>query len=181
MLMKRYTLNNFLEFSADIQANALRILPTIAVAISKQTSFDLSCLRSVKFIMCSGAALPLPIIQFFHRQFDGAPIFQGYGMTETNITMLKAESAHRVGSVGKLFANIEARVVDDEGKDVSPGEQGEILVRGPNIFRRYMRNAEATRETFNGDWLKTGDVGRVDEDGYWWLTERKKELIKYKG
>ncbi|KAH7119862.1 acyl-CoA synthetases/AMP-acid ligases II [Dendryphion nanum] len=181
ILMKKFSLDGFLELSAQINATAFRILPTIAVAIAKQTSFDLSLLSSVKHIMCSGAALPPPIINFFNQKFAGAPIFQGYGMTETNITMLKAESAHHVGSVGKLFANVEARIVDDNGKDVEAGEQGEMLVRGPSVFRRYMGNDEATKETFDGDWMRTGDVVRVDEEGYWWLTERKKELIKYKG
>lgn len=181
LLQNKFALNNFLELSAQIDANAFRILPTIAVAIAKQQTFDLSRLSNVKYIMCSGAVLPPPIIEFFHKNLPGAPIFQGYGMTETNITMLKPESAHRVGSVGKLFANIEARIVDDDGRDVGEGEQGEMLVRGPSIFRRYMRNEEATRETFDGAWMKTGDVVRVDKDGYWWLTERKKELIKYKG
>lgn len=181
MLQKKFTLPSYLELSALTRANALRILPTIAVAISKETSFDLPRLSQIKYIMCSGAVLPTPIIEFFHRNLPGAPIFQGYGMTETNITMLKPESAHHVGSVGKLFAGIEARIVDDEGRDVGEGEQGEMLVRGPSIFRRYMRNEDATKETFDGEWMKTGDVVRVDEDGYWWLTERKKELIKYKG
>ncbi|KAJ4357517.1 uncharacterized protein N0V89_002093 [Didymosphaeria variabile] len=181
MLQKKYTLQSYLELSAQTQSNALRILPTIAVQISKQTSFDLSRLQNVKYIMCSGAVLPTPTIRHFRKHLPNAPIFQGYGMTETNITMLKPESAHRVGSVGKLFAGIEARIVDDEGSDVAEGAQGEMLVRGPSIFRRYLRNKEATRETFDGEWMRTGDVARVDKEGYWWLTERKKELIKYKG
>ncbi|KAF9735111.1 phenylacetyl- ligase [Paraphaeosphaeria minitans] len=181
MLQKKYTVPSYLELSAHVNATALRILPTIAVQISKQTSFDLSRLHSVKYIMCTGAVLPTPTIKHFRKHLPNAPIFQGYGMTETNITMLKPESAHRVGSVGKLFAGIEARIVDDEGKDVEEGAQGEMLVRGPSVFRRYMRNEEATRETFDGSWMRTGDVVMVDKEGYWWLTERKKELIKYKG
>ncbi|KAF2651222.1 acyl-CoA synthetases/AMP-acid ligases II [Lophiostoma macrostomum CBS 122681] len=181
VLMRKYTLESFLELSASINANAFRILPTIAVAISKQASFDLARLSSVKLIMCTGAALPPSTIKFFQEAFAGAPIFQGYGMTEANITMLKAESAHHIGSVGKLFANVEARIIDDEGNGVTPGEQGEICIRGPNVFRRYMRNAEATNDTFVGNWMKTGDVGKVDKEGYFFLTERKKELIKYKG
>ncbi|KAF2735574.1 putative amp dependent CoA ligase [Polyplosphaeria fusca] len=181
MLMKKYTLDGLLELSANVDATAFRILPTIAVAISKQTSFDLSRLKSIKYIMCSGAPLPTSTIGFLNKQFPHAPIMQGYGMTETNITMLKSESAHRVGSVGKLFASIEARVVDDDGRDVQEGEQGEILVRGPSIFRRYMRNEAATKETFSGEWMMTGDVGGVNAEGFWFLTERKKELIKYKG
>ncbi|KAF2691795.1 acyl-CoA synthetases/AMP-acid ligases II [Lentithecium fluviatile CBS 122367] len=181
MLQKKFTLPTFLSLSARSHANTLRILPTIAVAISKQTAFDLSRLSSVKYIMCSGAVLPPSIIDFFHAHLPAAPIFQGYGMTETSVTMLQPGSAHRVGSVGKLFATVEARIVDDEWKDVGVGEQGEILVRSPMVFRRYMRDEEATRDAFHGGWMKTGDVVKVDEEGFWWLTERKKELIKYKG
>ncbi|KAF2476710.1 acyl-CoA synthetases/AMP-acid ligases II [Lindgomyces ingoldianus] len=181
MLMKRYTLDTFLELSAKSNVTALRILPTIAVAIAKQQTFNLSRLNCVKYIMCSGAALPPAIITFFHQHFPSAPIFQGYGMTETHITMLKPESAYRIGSVGRLFANIEARVVDEEGKDVQEGEQGEMLVRGPSIFKGYMRNKKATREAFDGEWMRTGDILKIDKEGFWWLTERKKELIKYKG
>ncbi|KAF2440346.1 putative amp dependent CoA ligase [Karstenula rhodostoma CBS 690.94] len=181
MLQKTYTLPSYLSLSAQIRATALRILPTIAVQIAKQTAFDLSRLHTVKYIMCTGAVLPTPTIQHFRTHLPHAPIFQGYGMTETNITMLKPASAHRVGSVGKLFAGLEARVVDDEGRDVAEGAQGEMLVRGASVFRRYMRDEEATRGAFEGAWMRTGDVVRVDGEGYWWLTERKKELIKYKG
>ncbi|ORY09232.1 acyl-CoA synthetases/AMP-acid ligases II [Clohesyomyces aquaticus] len=181
MLMKRFTLESFLELSAKTNANALRILPTIAVGMAKQNSFELSRLESVKLIMCSGAALPPSIIEYFRTKFPSAPIFQGYGMTETPITMQKPESAHRTGTVGRLFSSLEVRIVSDEGVDGSEGEQGEMLVRGPTVFRRYMRNEEATREAFEGDWMKTGDVLKIDDEGFWWLTERKKELIKYKG
>jgi 4-coumarate--CoA ligase len=181
MLQKSFTLDSFLDLSVRIQANTLRILPTIAVAMSKQTSFNLSRLAAVKLILCTGAVLPRPTIDFFRAHIPNAAIFQGYGMTEVSITMLIPLSAHRVGSVGKLFATLEARVVDDGGNDVPEGEQGEMLVRGPMVFRRYMRNEAATRDIFVDGWMKTGDVVRVDTEGFWYLTERKKELIKYKG
>ncbi|KAF2642996.1 acetyl-CoA synthetase-like protein [Massarina eburnea CBS 473.64] len=180
-LQKKYTLETFLELSATTNSTVFRILPTIAVAISKQTAFDLSRLSSIQYILCSGAVLPTSTIAFFAKNLPDAPIIQGYGMTETNITQLKPESAHMTGSVGKLFAGNEARIVDDEGKDVAEGEQGEMLVKSPSVFRRYMGNEEATKDTFDGEWMRTGDVVRVDKDGYWYLTERKKELIKYKG
>lgn len=181
MLQKRFTLDTYLELCATTRSNALRLLPTIAVAMSKQQTFDLGLLSEVKYIMCSGAVLPAHTIEHFRKHLPNASVFQGYGMTETHVSMLKPESAHLIGSVGKLFANMEARIVDDDGKDVGEGQQGEILVRGPTVFRRYMRNAAATQEAFDGEWMRTGDVVRVDRDGYWWLTERKKELIKYKG
>ena len=181
MLMKKYTLSGLLELSAKVDANTLRILPTVAVAMTKNHGFDLAQLRSVKLIMCTGAALPPKIIDFFKHRFPEAPMFQGYGMTETNVTALRPEQAHMAGSVGKLFANLEARLVDDDMNDVKCGDEGEMLVRGPSVFRKYMKNKKATDETFHDGWLKTGDVLRSDEDGFFYLTERKKELIKYKG
>jgi 4-coumarate--CoA ligase len=83
--------------------------------------------------------------------------------------------------VGKLFANVEARLVDDNLNDARPSEGGEMLVRGPTVFRGYMRDPKATREGFHQGWMRTGDVLRIDEDGFLYLTSRKKELIKYKG
>ncbi|PSN69819.1 acetyl-CoA synthetase-like protein [Corynespora cassiicola Philippines] len=181
MLQKRFTLESYLDLSVKVSANALRILPTIAVAIVKQSDFDISRLYNVKYIMCTGAVLPPAIIEIFRKYMPKASTIQGYGMTETSVTFMIPESAHHIGSVGKLLACIEGRIVDDEGKDVPEGEEGEMLVKGPTVFRRYMGNPEASREAFDGPWMKTGDVVRVDKDGFWWLKERKKELIKYKG
>ena len=181
MIMKRYTLEGLLRLSAQVKANTLRIVPPIAVEMSKGGSVNDSKLDSVRYIICSGANLQSAVIEYLQRRFRNAPIFQGYGMTETNIATLRPDQAGKVGSVGKLFANVEARLVDDNLNDVGPGEQGEMLVRGPTMFRRYMRNPEATREGFHQGWMRTGDVLRIDEDGFLYLTGRKKELIKYKG
>jgi acyl-CoA synthetase (AMP-forming)/AMP-acid ligase II len=181
MLMKKYSLGRLLELSAKVNANTLRILPTIAVAMTKDHGFDLTQLQNIRLIMCAGAALPPKVIDFFQQRFPRAPIFQGYGMTETNITTLRPEQAHMAGSVGKLFSNLEARLVDDDMNDVKFGDEGEMLVRGPSVFRRYMNNEAATEEAFHDGWMKTGDMLRSDENGFFYLTERKKELIKYKG
>lgn len=75
----------------------------------------------------------------------------------------------------------EARLVGDKFNDVLPGTAGEMLVRSPTVFRRYLNDPEATKEAFHDGWLKTGDVLQVDDDGFFYLIERKKELIKYKG
>jgi acyl-CoA synthetase (AMP-forming)/AMP-acid ligase II len=117
----------------------------------------------------------------------GAPIRQGYGMTELSPVSHKSRLA-RVGetppgSVGALVPNTEARLVDPEtGTDVERGEEGEIWVRGPQVMKGYLNNPAATSETLaaNG-WLRTGDIGRVDENGFFFIVDRLKELIKYKG
>ena len=87
------------------------------------------------------------------------------------------------GSIGALIPNTEARLVDPEtGEDVPAGEAGEIWIRGPQVMKGYLNNPAATTETLVGDgWLRTGDIGRVDSDGFFYIVDRLKELIKYKG
>jgi acyl-CoA synthetase (AMP-forming)/AMP-acid ligase II len=87
------------------------------------------------------------------------------------------------GSIGALIPNTEARLVDPKtGEDVDEGEEGEIWIRGPQVMRGYLNNDEATGETLVGDgWIRTGDIGRVDENGFFYIVDRLKELIKYKG
>ena len=115
------------------------------------------------------------------------PVIQGYGMTElspvANVDYLEPDRI-RPGSVGTALADTEERVVDLKTgtQDVAPGELGELLVRGPQVMHGYYNNHEATSETITADgWLHTGDIVRLDDDGYVWVVDRKKELIKYKG
>jgi long-subunit acyl-CoA synthetase (AMP-forming) len=115
-------------------------------------------------------------------------IKQGYGMTETTVALAYGSGTLKLGSVGKLVPNIEARLVDPEtGKDVTKqdaegGTTGELWVRGPSIVKGYYKNEKATRETINEEgWLKTGDVVNIDKDGDLFIVDRLKELIKVKG
>ena len=116
----------------------------------------------------------------------GAPIRQGYGMTETSPGTHQVADADfttsPAGCVGTLLPNTEARLVDPESHDdVEPGVPGELLIRGPQVMDGYLDNAEATAETLTDGWLHTGDLVRVDDDGRFWVVDRLKELIKYKG
>ncbi|KAF1844971.1 acetyl-CoA synthetase-like protein [Cucurbitaria berberidis CBS 394.84] len=151
MLMKKYSLDKLLELASTYEANTLRIVPSIALAMTKTAKLDVYDLTSIKFIMCSGAALQPEVIQVLYKRFNHAPIFQGYGMTETDIATLWTHERNHIGSVGRLFANVEARIVDDDLNNVDDGHDGEMLVRGPTVLRLLIP------------------------------TDRKKELIKYKG
>ncbi len=115
-----------------------------------------------------GAPLARELAEFFWVL--GVPIYQGYGLTETSpVVSTNYDALNKVGSVGKPIANVEVRIADD----------GEILVRGPNVMRGYYAKPLETRETLDEDgWLRTGDIGYVDEDGYLYVTDRKKDLIK---
>jgi long-chain acyl-CoA synthetase len=117
---------------------------------------------------CVTGAAPIAkeILEFFYA--CGVPVFEGYGMTETStVASANRADAFRFGSVGKPLPGMEVKIADD----------GEVLLRGPNIFQGYFKNERATSETLEGGWLHTGDLGRVDDDGFLYITGRKKDII----
>jgi long-chain acyl-CoA synthetase len=115
----------------------------------------------------TGAAPIAPeILEFFYA--CGVPVMEGYGMTETSTSAtVNTPDAYRFGSVGKAFSGVDVKIAED----------GEVLLRGPNIFRSYYKNEDATRSTLVDGWLHTGDLGRLDEDGFLYITGRKKDII----
>ena len=183
--MPRFDLEGFLGLVQEHRATKAHLLPPIVLALAKSPvveRFDLSSLTLVN----SGAAPLSAELQEAAAQRIDCPVVQGYGMTEsspvTHVTPLDP-ARHRVGSIGPPVPNTECRIVDlESGAELGPGEDGEVCVRGPQVMRGYLDDAEATADTIDEDgWLHTGDVGRADEDGYVVLVDRVKELIKYKG
>src|SRR5260221_996151 len=172
--------------------------------------YDLSTLRHTMCGAAPlGAGLTQKFLDRLHsRGAKNVPLAQAYGLTETSTTthLLPVPwSAKKVGSCGWLLPNMEARIVDDDGQDVirprdsenpffNPGKagggssssgqdgRGEIWMRGPLVMKGYLNNPVATANSFSEDgWLKSGDVGIRDDDGFYYIVDRKKELIKYKG
>ena len=139
------------------------------------TTTDLSCLRSIGI---GSSDVPRPLLDAGHAL--GIPMVQVYGSTETAPTAiyLRAEDAmSQPGSMGKPALHCEIRVVDADGQDVAVGERGEILVRGPNVMTEYWRNPEATAAALKDGWFHTGDCGYVDAEGFYWFTDRLKNMI----
>lgn len=123
-----------------------------------------------QLFISGGAPLGRELAEWFAD--IGIRIFEGYGLTETSpVIAVNVPSAHRVGSVGKPLGNVEVRIAED----------GEILARGPSVFRAYWNKPEETRDAFVDGWFKTGDIGRLDEDGFLYVTDRKKDLLKTSG
>ncbi|MBS0263960.1 MAG: long-chain fatty acid--CoA ligase [Planctomycetes bacterium] len=119
-----------------------------------------------RYLSSGGAPLPRHICQGFHEL--GISIFEGYGLTETSpVVCFNSPAKYRLGSVGPAIGDVEIRIADD----------GEILTRGPHVMLGYWKNPEATAETIVDGWLHTGDVGRLDDDGFLYITDRKKDLI----
>lgn len=138
-------------------------------------------LSSMKWWIYGSAPLSAGEVKFVQQAFHTNNLVCVYGLTEagpSGTLMTGPEHAEKAGSVGKRAAlHTEIRIVDDTGRDVAPGEVGEILLRGEGNMLGYYKNEEATKETFTGDWLKTGDLAKFDEDGYVWIVDRKKDLI----
>jgi long-chain acyl-CoA synthetase len=124
----------------------------------------------VKTFISGGAPLGRELAEWFATV--GIRIHEGYGLTETSpVIAVNTPVNHRIGTVGRILPNLEVRVAED----------GEILVRGPSVFKGYWNRPEETRNAFQDGWFKTGDIGHIDADGYLSVTDRKKELIKTSG
>jgi long-chain acyl-CoA synthetase len=127
----------------------------------------------------SGAApLPLEIVEPFERKFGGR-ILEGYGLTEASpvVSAHRLSGVRKLGSVGQPLPGVAVAILDDADRPLPPGELGEVCVRGPNVMQGYYRLPEETARTVRDGWLHTGDVGKLDTDGYLFIVERKKDVI----
>ena len=145
------------------------------LAASPQPAGDLSSLR---LCISGGAPLPVAVAEAFEAKY-GIPIYEGYGPTECApvLTVNPPFGTRKLGSVGPPIPQVELRVVDDQGNALPPGEVGEIVARGPNVMRGYLNRPGETAEALRDGWYHTGDLGRVDDDGYYYIVDRKTDLI----
>jgi len=133
---------------------------------------------SWRLCLSGGAPLPPAVLEAFEAKF-GVPIYEGYGPTECApvLTVNRPLGVRKVGSVGPAIPQVELRIVDEAGHPLPPGEVGEIVARGPNVMQGYLNRPAETAEVLRNGWYHTGDLGRVDQDGYYYIVDRKKDLI----
>ncbi|KAF8113697.1 hypothetical protein N665_0046s0046 [Sinapis alba] len=182
VILRRFDLHGMMEAVEKYRATTLALAPPVVVAMTKEADvikakYDLSSLRTVR---CGGAPLSKEVTEGFMEKYPTVDIFAGYALTESNgagAYVDSVEESRRYGSVGLLSSGVEARIVDpDTGRVMGVNQTGELWLRGPSIAK------EATNETINLEgWLKTGDLCYIDEDGFLFVVDRLKELIKYKG
>jgi acyl-CoA synthetase (AMP-forming)/AMP-acid ligase II len=183
--MPRFDLEQYLEMVQKYHVSILHLVPPIALALAKHpivANYDLSKVRGA-----FSAAAPLSEI-VANAMFDrvGFRVSQAYGMTEVSgASHLGPNVPDKIkpASAGRVMPNTECKVVEVvSGETLNPGEQGEILVRGPTVMKGYLNRPDATAETIDAEgWLRTGDIGYADADGDFYIVDRAKELIKYKG
>ncbi|KAF2013894.1 acetyl-CoA synthetase-like protein [Aaosphaeria arxii CBS 175.79] len=178
-IMKQFQYEEFLRVIQNQKVTHLQVAPPIMVMLSKRpetANYDLS---SVTDILCGAAPLSKELQNEISKKL-GCEILQGWGMTEVTCGAIHVPGGtiDDSGSVGQLDPNCECMLLDDDGKEVAAGQPGELYIRGPQICLGYWRNPHATKESLSPDgWLKTGDVAVV-KDGWFWIVDRKKELIK---
>ncbi|MCM1944735.1 long-chain fatty acid--CoA ligase [Streptomyces sp. G2] len=176
VMIPRFVPGDVLDAIARERATVFEGVPTMYAALLQHPAeTDVSTLR-----MCisGGASLPVEILHGFERRF-GCAVLEGFGMSETSpvVTFNHPDRPRKAGSIGTPIRDVEARLLDDRGQDVAPGEVGELAVRGPNVMKGYWNRPEETAAAVPDGWLRTGDLARADEDGYLYVVDRKKDMI----
>jgi acyl-CoA synthetase (AMP-forming)/AMP-acid ligase II len=162
------------------RVSAVWLAPAMVNAIMALPGIEQRDLSSIRVVINGGEKMPIPLIERIQRVFPSAWFADAYGMTETvsGDTFLDRESIiTKLGSVGRPCLHLELDIWDEEGRSVAAGERGEIVMRGPKIFKGYWRDPEATATAFAGGWFHTGDIGVRDEDGYLFIVDRLKDMI----
>jgi len=178
-MVSRFSASKFWDQAADGDITWFSVVPTIISHLLHGTAEPSPALKAqLRFARSASSALAIETQRAFQDRF-GLAIVESLGLTETAAQCLVNPldpTLQKIGSAGKAISN-EARISDDSGKECARGIEGEIQIRGPNVMKEYLRNPDATSSAFHKDWLRTGDLGRMDEDGFVFVTGRLKELI----
>ena len=177
-LLPRFSAEHALRIIADHRVTVFEGVPTMYVALlhqSDRANYDVSALRTC---ISGGAALPVQVLRGFEEAF-GVPVLEGYGLSETSpvASFNHPDRERKPGSIGTPIRDVQMRAVDGEDHGVPQGEVGEIVIRGPNVMKGYWQRPEATAEAIRDGWFHSGDLARVDEDGYFYIVDRMKDLI----
>jgi long-chain acyl-CoA synthetase len=177
-LLPRFDAAHALRTIAGHGVTVFEGVPTMYVALLHQPGRGEYDTSSLRMCISGGAALPVEVLRGFDEAF-GVPVLEGYGLSETSpvASFNHPGRERKPGSIGTPIRDVRLRVVDGEDKEVPQGEVGEIVISGPNVMRGYWQRPEATAEAVRDGWFHTGDLARVDEDGYFYIVDRKKDLI----
>jgi len=180
VLQRHFDLEQIIKAIATEKVTMFFSVPTIYIVLlsMEPSSYDLS---SVRYCFSGAASLPDEVAQKWYQR-HGMVIYQGYGLTETSpCASYNHDFKYRPGSVGTPIENVEMKVVNSDGKEVEPGDLGEIIIRGPNVMLGYWNRPFETAEVIKNGWFYTGDIGQTDEDGYFYIVDRSKDMINVAG
>jgi long-chain acyl-CoA synthetase len=178
VLMPRFDPKRVLAAIAAEKVTVFEGVPTMYSALlSAAEGVDVDA-SSLRVCVSGGAALPVEVLRQFEARF-GCIILEGYGLSETSpvASFNHPNAVRKVGSVGTPIRGVQMRVVDERGNELPVGEPGEVQIRGHNVMKGYLGLPEATAASIVDGWFATGDIGRIDDDGYFYIVDRKKALI----
>jgi long-chain acyl-CoA synthetase len=177
-LLPRFDPAAALELMQSLRATVFLGVPTMYAAILNCPQSEDSDLSSLRTCVSGGQSMPVELLRGFEERF-GCKILEGYGLSETSPVACqnRPDRERKPGSIGIPIEGTEMKIVDEAGEQVETGEVGEILIKGPNVMKGYWRRPDATAEAIKDGWLHSGDIGRTDEDGYFYVVDRIKDLI----
>ena len=178
-LLPRFEPGKALEIVQRDEVTTFLGVPTMYAAMLHHGDHDSFDTKSLEFCVSGGAAMPVEILRGFEEAF-GCKVLEGYGMSETCAIAAfnRPDRERKPGSIGIPVPGVEMKLVDGDGNEVPQGEVGEILIRGPVVMKGYWNRPDATDETIDSDgWLHSGDMATVDEDGFYFIVDRKKDMI----
>ena len=177
-LLPRFDADKALQMIQRDKITLFLGVPTMYFALlhhPERSTYDISTLR---LCVSGGASIPGEVINAWEKA-TGTKILEGYGLSETSptATFNQLDVGQKVGSIGTPIWGVQVKIFDDDGKEVAQGERGEICIKGHNIMKEYWRNPTATAEAIKGGWFHSGDIGYVDDEGFFFIVDRKKEMI----
>jgi long-chain acyl-CoA synthetase len=153
-------------------------VPTMFAGMLHSPDAGTHDVSSLRLCISGGSAMPVEVMRSFEETF-GCIVLEGYGLSETSpvASFNHPHAERKPGSIGTPIAGVEMRLLDDDGKEVPAGEVGEIAIRGENVMKGYWQRSEETAKSIPDGWFRTGDLARQDDDGYFFIVDRKKEMI----
>lgn len=180
VLQRRFDLEQVLSTIASDRVTMFFGVPTVFIKLLNINTSDYD-LSSVRYYFTAAAPMPVEVVQRWQEK-HGFAIHEGYGLTETSpFACYNHDLKYKLGSVGTPIENVEMKVVNFDGMEVQPGELGEIIIRGPNVMLGYWNRPTETAQVLKNGWFHTGDIGHMDEDGYFYVVDRLKDMINVSG
>ena len=178
LIVPRFSPAEVFKIAKDFEATVFAGVPTMYNFLLQYPEGNPQDLKSLRLCISGGASLPVALLENFERKFN-VMISEGYGLSEASpVTCFNPlDRPRKAGSIGTSIVNVENKVVNELGDEVAPGEVGELIVRGPNVMAGYYKMPEESAATIRDGWLYTGDLARMDDEGYFYIVDRKKDMI----
>jgi long-chain acyl-CoA synthetase len=178
VLLRWFSAEGFFEAVNQHGAKSSAVVPTMLAYMLSHPDFDTVDWSKFEWLVVAAAPVPVELADEFEKR-TGARVLEGYGLTETSptVSVMRMEDARRLGSCGRPVPNVTVAILDDADAPLPAGETGEVCVKGPNVMKGYYNLPDVTADAMRNGWFHTGDMGHLDEDGFLYITERKKDMI----